>query len=327
MARILVTGGAGYIGAHACKLLADQGHEPICFDNLSTGWRQAVQFGPLVEASLLDPAALKTTFTEWQPDAVMHFAASSLVGEAEDEPAKYWENNVIGSYNLLTAMREARCDQLVFSSTCAVYGMGDGSPLNEQMPLDPVNVYGRTKRAIEDMVQDFGRAYGLRSVILRYFNVAGADPSGLIGEDHQPETHLIPLVLAAANGDRENIALFGTDYDTPDGTCIRDYIHVLDLIDAHIRGIDWLQDGQTSQIINLGTGHGYSVRAVIEAAQEVTELPIAVVDAPRRAGDPACLVSGSEKATSLMGWRPQRSSLPAMIGDAWAWYKSGRYNS
>lgn len=327
MNRVLVSGGAGYIGSHACLTLAEAGIEPICFDNFSTGHRAAVQFGPLAEGDLSDPASILSALETWQPDAVMHFAAYSLVGEAEENPAKYWQNNVIGSYNLLEAIRKAGIGKLVFSSTCAVYGEAEiDAPLHEGLPLNPINVYGRTKQAIEAMVADYTAAYDLRSVVLRYFNVAGAAPGGIIGEDHRPETHLIPLVLAAAAGHRDTISIFGTDYPTPDGTCIRDYIHVLDLVDAHIAGLNWLEQGGEGQTLNLGTGHGYSVRAVINAVTDVTGSSFKVIEAPRRAGDPPFLVSGSEKAAELFSWRPQRSSLERMISDAWLWYQTGRYS-
>ena len=263
---VLVTGGAGYIGSHACKALAAAGYVPVTLDNLSTGWRDAVKFGPFVGADLLDRAALDAAFAEHKPVAVLHFAALSQVGEAMAEPGKYWRNNVSGSLNLIEAAIDAGCPDFVFSSTCATYGDRDGEVLDEDTPQAPLNAYGASKRAIEDMLADFGASHGLRSVIFRYFNVAGADPDGEVGEHHRPETHLIPLILDAVDGKRDALTVHGTDYPTPDGTCIRDYVHVLDLAHAHIAALDYLRgEERPHRTFNVGTGEGSSVLEVIEA--------------------------------------------------------------
>lgn len=325
MARILVTGGAGYIGSHACKLLKAAGHDPIAFDNLSTGWRAAVKFGPLIEGDLLDPAALAAAFADARADAVMHFAALSNVGESVKDPALYWRNNAAGSLNLLTAMRDAGVDCIVFSSTAATYGEPDQDPITEDAPQKPINPYGASKLAVESMLDDFGRSHGLRSIAFRYFNVAGADPEAEIGEDHRPETHLVPLVLDAAAGARDAITVFGDDYPTPDGTCIRDYVHVIDLIEAHILGLDHLLAGGGNLRLNLGTGHGFSVRQVIDAAEATLDQTIPQAEGARRGGDPARLVCDGRRAMEMLGWAPTRSSLPQMIGDAWRWRETGRY--
>jgi len=314
--HVLVTGGAGYIGAHACKALARVGYVPVAFDNLATGWADAVKFGPFVQADLLDRAAIDAAFAQYRPVAVMHFAALSLVGESVTDPGKYWRGNVLGALNLIEAAIAADCRQFVFSSTCATYGDHDGVLLDEDTPQQPLNPYGASKRAIEEMLRAFELSHGLRHVIFRYFNVAGSDPEGEVGEQHHPETHLIPLILETLAGKRPALTVFGTDYPTPDGTCIRDYVHVLDLIDAHLRGLDWLRDGRESRVFNLGSGHGFSVRQVIEAASRVTGKTVPVIEGPRRAGDAAFLVSGSHRASAELGWQPRRSSLDRMIADA-----------
>jgi len=315
---VFVTGGAGYIGSHACKLLAADGYLPVTIDNLSTGWREAVRFGPLVEADIADRAALDAAFANYRPAAILHFAAFSQVGEASANPAKYWRNNVLGALVLCEAAVAAGCLDFVFSSTCAVYGDQDGVVLTEGSPKGPLNAYGASKAAIEDMLRDFGASHGLRSVIFRYFNVAGADPEAEIGERHEPETHLIPLMLEAAAGLRPALTVHGTDYPTRDGTCIRDYVHVMDLADAHLRGLRRLQGGGGNGVFNLGTGTGYTVREVVETCRAVTGTDFAVREGPRRAGDAACLVSGSRQAGESLGWTPQRP-LAAMIEDAWRW--------
>ncbi len=324
---VLVTGGAGYIGAHACKALRNAGFLPVTFDNLSTGWRDAVRFGPLVQGDLFDRAALDAAFAEYRPVAVMHFAALSLVGEAMRDPGKYWRANVLGSLNLIEAAVEAGCLDVVFSSTCATYGDQDGVVLDEDTPQRPINSYGKSKRAIEDMLADFGASHGLRAVIFRYFNVAGADPEGEVGEFHQPETHLIPLMLDAIDGKRPALTVFGTDYPTPDGTCIRDYVHVSDLADAHVLGVNWLLDGQGSRVFCLGTGSGFSVREVIEQSRHVTNRDVPLVYGERRAGDAVALVSGSARARTELGWQPKRSNMRDMIGDAWRWHQTGGFKS
>ncbi|MCE0505476.1 UDP-glucose 4-epimerase GalE [Roseivivax sp. GX 12232] len=322
---VLVTGGAGYIGSHACKALARAGHTPVTFDNFATGWRDAVQFGPLAEGDLLDRASLDRAFETHRPSAVLHFAALSLVGEAMQEPGRYWRTNTLGALNLLEAMVDHGCRNIVFSSTCATYGEHDNVVLDEETPQEPLNAYGKSKRAIEDMLGDFEAAHGLRSVIFRYFNVAGADPEGEIGEHHRPETHLVPVMLEAIEGKRPALTIHGTDYDTPDGTCIRDYVHVSDLVDAHLLGLDWLLEGRGSRVFNLGTGSGFSVREVVEASRAVTNREVPMTEGPRRAGDATKLVSGSRRAGEELGWSPRRSTLTRMIEDAWRWQQHGRY--
>ncbi|SNS75700.1 UDP-glucose 4-epimerase GalE [Antarctobacter heliothermus] len=325
MAHVLVTGGAGYIGSHACKALRAAGHTPVTFDNLSTGWQDAVKFGPFEQGSLTDRARLDEVFAKWQPTAVMHFAALSQVGEAMAKPGLYWRNNVDGSLTLIEAACAAGCLDFVFSSTCATYGEHDNVVLDENTPQEPLNAYGASKLAVENILRDFGAAYGLKSVVFRYFNVAGADPEGEVGEHHRPETHLIPVMLEAVDGKRPGLTVHGTDYDTPDGTCIRDYVHVMDLVDAHVLGLKWLQDGKGSRVFNLGTGRGFSVREVIDAAGHVTNMAVPCTDGPRRAGDATKLVSGSTRADEELGWTPHRSTMPQMIADAWRWHKNGHY--
>lgn len=325
MSNVLVTGGAGYIGSHACKALKAAGYTPVTYDNLVTGWRDAVKFGPFEEGDLLDRARLDAVFEMYRPVAVLHFAALSQVGESVHQPGRYWRNNFDGSLNLVEAMLQAGCKRIVFSSTCATFGDQDNVVLNEDSVQMPTNPYGRSKRAIEDMLQDFATSEGLESVIFRYFNVAGADPEAEVGEFHQPETHLVPLILDAIEGKRASLSVFGTDYDTPDGTCIRDYVHVVDLVDAHVLGLRWLLDGKGSSKFNLGSGDGFSVREVMKIAAEVTGQAVPSEDAPRREGDCAKLVSGSERAERVLGWTPRRSTLPQMIADAWRWHHEGGY--
>jgi UDP-glucose 4-epimerase len=325
MAKVLVTGGAGYIGSHACKALREAGHEPVAYDSLVRGWRDAVRYGPLEQGDLLDRARLDAVLAAHRPDLVMHFAAYINVGEATANPALYWRNNVLGSLTLFEAMVAAGLRRLVFSSTCAIFGDQDGVVLTETSTQAPINAYGASKRAVEDILRDFDAAHGLRSVAFRYFNVAGADPSGEIGEFHDPETHLIPLAIQAATGRRPALTVFGEDYPTRDGTCVRDYVHVRDLIDAHVRGMLWLLDGGESTAFNLGTGRGYTVREVIRATEAVLGRPVPAEIGPRRAGDAVSLVSGSEKAGRLLGWQPGRSTLEAMIGDAWRWHQRNGY--
>ncbi len=325
MGNILVTGGAGYIGSHACKALSAAGYTPVTYDNLCTGWREAVKFGPFEEGDLTDRARLDQVFAAYQPQAVMHFAALSQVGESMRAPGIYWHNNVAGSLGLIEAAVAAGCLDFVFSSTCATYGDHDNVLLDEGCAQHPINAYGASKRAIEDMLRDFEVAHGLRHVIFRYFNVAGADPEAEVGEFHQPETHLVPLVLDAIAGRRDALTVFGTDYDTPDGTCIRDYVHVMDLVEAHLRGLRWLEEGRGARVFNLGTGHGFSVRDVIEAAEAVTGVQVPVIEGARRPGDCTRLVSGSVRATRELGWVPARSTLREMIEDAWRWHEAGHY--
>ena len=317
--HVLVTGGAGYIGAHACKVLAQAGYIPVAFDNLNTGWREAVKFGPFVQGDLMDRAAVDAAFATYKPVAVLHFAALSLVGESMKDPGKYWRVNVMGALNLIEGAIAAGCKNFVFSSTCATYGDPDGIMPDEDTVQRPINSYGASKRAIEDMLRNFGASHGLNHVIFRYFNVAGSDPAGEIGEQHIPETHLIPLMLDAIDGKRPALTVFGTDYDTRDGTCVRDYVHVMDLVEAHVKGLNWLMAGRGNRVFNLGTGHGFSVREVIDASRAVTNRDVPIVMGGRREGDAASLVSGSARARDELGWEPARSTLPVMIADALAW--------
>lgn len=323
--HVLVTGGAGYIGAHACKALMRAGFVPVVYDNLSTGWADAVRFGPFVQGDLLDRATLDAAFVRYQPVAVMHFAALSLVGESMTDPAKYWRTNVNSSLTLIEATIAAGVKHVVFSSTCATYGDQDGVTLDEDTPQMPINAYGGSKRAIEMMLRDFETSHGLNSVIFRYFNVAGADPDGEVGEQHLPETHLIPLMLQAIDGKRPALTVFGSDYPTPDGTCIRDYVHVCDLVDAHVLGLRWLQADKGSRIFCLGSGQGFSVRDVIEASRAVTNRDVPIVQGARRAGDATSLVCGSKRAMTELGWKPTRSTLNLMIGDALRWSRRPPY--
>lgn len=325
MSNVLVTGGAGYIGSHACKALRAAGFTPVTYDNLSTGWEEAVKFGPFEKGDLLDRARLDAVFEMYRPVAVMHFAALSQVGEAMKLPGKYWLNNVSGSLALIEAAAAAGVSNVVFSSTCATYGEHDNVVLDEDTPQLPLNAYGKSKRAIEDMLADFEASNGLQAVIFRYFNVAGADPETEVGEFHRPETHLIPLILDAVMGRRAALTVHGTDYDTPDGTCIRDYVHVMDLVDAHVLGLKWLLDGKGSRVFNLGTGSGFSVREVMDVAEHVTGHTVPHVEGPRRAGDCTKLVSGSTRAGEELGWRPERSTLEEMVADAWAWHQTRGY--
>lgn len=325
MDRVLVTGGAGYIGSHACKALARAGFLPVAFDNLSTGWAEAVKYGPLNRGDLLDRASIDAALAEHRPVAVMHFAALSLVGESMKDPGKYWRVNVEGALNLIEATVAAGIGNFVFSSTCATYGDQDGVVLTETTPQYPINAYGGSKKAIENILGDFAAAYPLNHVIFRYFNVAGADPEGQLGEQHQPETHLIPLMLEAVAGKRPALTVFGSDYATRDGTCVRDYVHVSDLVDAHVLGLKWLMDGKGTRAFNLGTGRGFSVREVIDAARSVTNREVPIIQGERRPGDAVALVSGSARAVEELGWEPKRSTLRQMIGDAWTWAQQPEY--
>ncbi|MBU2944963.1 UDP-glucose 4-epimerase GalE [Shimia thalassica] len=323
---VLVTGGAGYIGSHACKALKQAGFEPVTFDNISTGWEDAVKFGPFEKGDLMDREHLDKVFAKYKPIAVMHFAALSQVGESMQVPGKYWRENVGGALNLIEAANDAGCKNFVFSSTCATYGDQDNVVLDENSAQLPINAYGASKRAIEDMLRDFQASHGLRHVIFRYFNVAGADPDAEVGEFHQPETHLIPLMLDAIEGRRPALTVFGTDYDTPDGTCIRDYVHVCDLVDAHVLGLNWLLGDKESRVFNLGTGSGFSVREVVDYSRSVTNREVPIIEGDRRPGDCTRLVSGSTRAEKELGWTPTRSNLSTMIADAWRWHQTGHYD-
>ena len=318
---ILVTGGAGYIGSHACKALAKAGYSPVTYDSLVYGHEWAVKWGPFERGDLLDRARLDEVIAKHKPAAVVHFAAFAYVGESVTDPAKYYRNNVAGSLTLLEAARDHGIDKLVFSSTCATYGMPDKLPIVEQTPQRPINPYGFSKLVVERMLRDFGTAHDLKSIALRYFNASGCDPDCEIGEDHDPETHLIPLALYAAAGTRPSITIFGTDYDTPDGTCIRDYIHVSDLADAHVKAVQALIGGARSDVFNLGNGKGFSVKDVIDTVERVTGRTVPVVLGARRAGDPASLISDATMAREGLGWRAQITSLDRIVGDAWTWYR------
>ena len=317
---MLVTGGAGYIGSHTVRELLRTGQKVAVYDNLSTGHLWAVPQGvTLIKGDIADRKKLTETFRQLEIEAVVHFAASSLVGESMTQPAKYYRNNVAGTLALLETMQECGVKQIVFSSTAAVYGEPEVSPITEDMPHCPTNVYGRTKLVIEGMLQDFAAAYDLRYVSLRYFNAAGALAGGGIGEDHNPETHLIPLILRTANGRRPQIDVYGTDYPTADGTCIRDYIHVTDLAAAHVLALKHLNGGGASRVYNLGSENGFSVREVIEKAKEVTGINFPVREVERRAGDPAVLVASSARIREELDWKPVYSDLDRIIRSAWAW--------
>lgn len=317
--KILVVGGAGYIGSHMVRMLDGLGHAVVTFDDLSTGFRDAVLGGEFVQGSLHDPAALKQLFAAHAFDAVVHFAGSIAVGESVRDPAKYYRNNLSGTLNLLDAMRERGVNKIVFSSTAAIFGHPQYVPIDEVHPQVPINPYGMTKWVTERILQDYDAAYGLRSVALRYFNAAGAAPDAALGERHDPETHLIPLALRAAKGVLAELTVFGTDYDTPDGTCIRDYIHVVDLCSAHVLALQHLQAGGESRAYNLGNGQGYSVKEVIEVAEKVTGKKIPLRYGPRRAGDPPRLVADASRIRQDWGWAPEFGDLETIVEHAWRW--------
>ena len=320
MARILVTGGAGYVGSHCAKALAAVGHEIIVFDNLSSGHREFVRWGKLIEGDIRDAAALQALFATHQIDAVMHFAALALVGESVMEPSRYYDVNVHGTRVLLGAMMHANIRRIVFSSSCAVYGDPKQQTISENTFARPINPYGFTKLIGEQMMDDFERAYGLKSVRLRYFNAAGAEAIADIGEDHNPETHLIPLVLDVALGVKPSVLVFGTDYPTPDGTALRDYVNVCDLARAHLLALHHLFDRDETLVVNLGSGRGTSVQEVINAVRTVTGREVPQRDAPRRPGDPSILVADTTKAREVLGWSPERSDLATIIAGAWHWH-------
>lgn len=319
---ILVTGGAGYIGSHTVADLLERGEEVVVIDNLLTGHREALLGGTLYEGDLRDKELLARIFAENDITAVIHFAASSLVGESMQNPFKYYDNNVYGAMCLLDAMQQAGVKKIVFSSTAATYGEPEKVPIEESDRTEPANVYGETKLMMERMMNWFDKVHGIRYVALRYFNAAGAHTSGKIGEDHRPESHLIPLVLQTALGQREFISVFGEDYPTEDGTCVRDYIHVSDLADAHIKSVEYLNNDGASNVFNLGNGQGFSVKQVIETAVKVTGRDIPVKFEARRSGDPAVLVASSEKARSVLGWKPSYNQLEDIISGAWQWHES-----
>ncbi len=318
--RVLVTGGAGYIGSHAAKALAKAGHEPLVLDNLSAGHRWAVKWGPLFEIDLKDAERLPLIMKQERVEAVMHFAASLLVGESVELPRKYYWNNVVNTLHLLDAMQDAGVKIIVFSSSAATYGNPQQVPIPEDHPKEPVNPYGETKLAMERALQWYGNAYNLKWMALRYFNAAGADIDGELGECHDPEAHIIPLTIKAARGERTHVEIYGTDYPTPDGTALRDYIHVTDLGDAHVRALEHLARGGQSRALNLGTGQGYSVREVISAVGKISPRPVPFREGPRRAGDPPVLVADASNAARILGWKPQHSELDSIIRDAWNWH-------
>jgi len=319
--NILVVGGAGYIGSHAVKMLIGAGHDVWVYDNLSRGHAPAVPSGRLITGEVADRAKLAATLREKKIDAVMHFAAFALVNESVNDPSLYYRNNVIAALELLDAMRDAGVNRIVFSSTTATYGEPKIVPIPETTPQAPINPYGFTKLVIEQALADYAAAYGIGYAALRYFNAAGADPGGTIGEDHDPESHLIPIVLQVALGQREKITIYGDDYPTPDGTCIRDYIHVNDLSDAHLRALDRLEPGK-GICLNLGTGRGTSVREIIEACREVTGHAIPEVIGQRRAGDPPELIADARRAKAELGWEPKFMDVKSIVQTAWAWHQS-----
>lgn len=319
---ILITGGAGYVGSHTCKALAGVGYLPISLDNLVYGHTWAVQWGPFFKGDITDPQVLDQIFSNHQPKAVIHFAAYAYVGESVEHPAKYYQNNVAGSITLLEAMRRHGCRTIIFSSSCSTYGMPLQVPIPENHPQLPINPYGRSKLMMEQIIQDYGNAYDIRYAILRYFNAAGADPEGQIGEDHDPETHLIPILLQTILKQRSHTDVYGTDYDTPDGTAVRDYIHVTDLARAHVLALKYLAQPSQSLCVNLGTGKGHSVMEVIQAVQQVTGKSVAHRHVGRRPGDPPSLVAKADLAYSLLGWKPNFSDIQTTIETAWNWQQS-----
>ena len=319
---ILVTGGAGYIGSHTVKELMRHGHDVVVFDNLSTGHREFVLTDKFVEGDLLDPDSLRTCFDRFSFDSVLHFAALTSVPDSVRDPQRYYQTNLIGGLNLLQVMLEHDVKNLIFSSSAAIYGSPEKIPIPEEHPKNPESPYGRTKWVFEQILEDYGRAYGLRSISLRYFNAAGSDPSGAIGEWHDPESHLIPIVLEVAQGKRKQIEIYGTDYDTPDGTCIRDFIHVSDLAEAHVLALQHLHGGSPSAAYNLGTGVGHSVREVVDVCRAVTNLKIQATEAPRRPGDPAQLVANPSRAERELRWKARFRDLQTVVETAWKWQRS-----
>ena len=321
MTAVLVTGGAGYVGSHACKALARAGFTPVAYDNLSRGRRRLARFGPLEVGDIRDRGRLDAALRRHRVEAVMHFAAYAYVGESVAAPALYYQNNLAGTLDLLEAMRARDIGLLVFSSTCATYGVPARTPITEDAEQRPINPYGMSKLAVERVLADFGAAYGLRSVALRYFNAAGADPDAEIGEDHDPEPHLVPRVLMAAAGTLPEVEVFGTDYPTPDGTCVRDYVHVSDLGEGHVQALEYLRGGGASVALNLGTGRGHSVREVIAAAERVTGRRVPVRQAPRRPGDPPVLVADPSRARALLGFAPRHAGIEDIVASAWRWHR------
>jgi len=322
---ILICGGAGYIGSHINKELSKEGYETVVFDNLVYGHREAVKWGSFIEGDLKNPEEIEAVFKKYSINAVFHFAAYAYVGESVSEPEKYYYNNVVNTLNLLNVMKKYGCGRIIFSSTCATYGEPERVPITEDMPQKPINPYGATKLMVERIFKDYSSAYGLKFAVLRYFNAAGADPEGEIGESHNPETHIIPLVLDAAAGKREDIKVFGTDYDTKDGSCVRDYIHVTDLASAHLLSLHHLEKGGESGFFNLGNALGTSVLEVIDSVKRVTGKDFRVTYAGRRAGDPAVLIGSSEKAQRILGWKPVYGNIDTIVSHAWNWHQKAEY--
>lgn len=322
--NILVTGGAGYIGSHTCKALAAAGYNPIVLDDLSTGHRWAVKWGPLLVGDIGDRALVRKTIKRFGIRLTVHFAAHAYVGESIEQPRKYFDNNVGKTLALLDALLDAGADKFVFSCSCATYGIPRVLPIAEHHPQLPINPYGASKLFLENVLYWYERAYGLRYASLRYFNAAGADPDGELGEDHTPETHLIPLIIAAAQGSNPAVEVFGNDYDTPDGTAVRDYVHVCDLADAHVKAVDRLLAGASSASINLGTGRGYSIRDVISAVEKISGRTVPVLECARRPGDPPALIADPQLGRSILGWAPSRSDLSTIVRTAWDWHQKKR---
>lgn len=325
MGKILVCGGAGYIGSHINKLLNHQGYQTVVFDNLINGHKEAVKWGELVVGDLSNIEDLELLFCKYDFDAVFHFAAYAYVGESVDNPEKYYCNNVANTLNLLGVMKKHGVNKIIFSSSCATYGVPERVPITEKMEQKPINPYGATKLMVERILQDYHHAYGLEFVVLRYFNAAGADPDGDIGESHNPETHIIPLVLTAADDEKKSVKVFGCDYDTKDGSCVRDYIHVTDLASAHILALKHLEKGGESDFFNLGNEIGVSVLEIIETAKRVTGRKISVIMTDRRAGDPATLVGSSEKAKEILGWKPKYADIDTIVSHAWKWHNKKEF--
>jgi len=320
--NILVTGGAGYIGSHTCKALAQRGYKPIAFDNLKRGSRSAVKWGPLVVGDVMNKQELRQAIDRFKIEAVLHFAALAYVGESVENPARYFRNNVANTINLLEVMAQTCVSKLVFSSTCAVYGTPAEVPISEDTPTNPINPYGESKLQTERMLPWFGNAHGLKWVALRYFNAAGADPDGEIGENHDPETHLIPLAIQAALDVAPPLKIFGTDYPTPDGTAVRDYIHVTDLANAHVRALDYLREDGDSGAFNLGTERGLSVRQIVDEIRSLSRKDLRVIESARRAGDPPILIANAARAHYLLGWQPRHSDVATIVGTAHAWERT-----
>ena len=321
---VLVTGGAGYIGSHTCKALAMAGYRPVTYDNLSQGHKWAVKWGPLEVGDILDRGRLDEVIIRYRPSAIIHFAAFAYVGESVTNPGKYYRNNVIGSLNLLEASRDHGIERFIFSSSCATYGVPSKLPIIESTPQNPINPYGSSKLMAESITWDFSAAHGLRSIILRYFNAAGADASCEIGEEHDPETHLIPLALDVASGRRTHLTIYGADYDTFDGSCVRDYVHVSDLAEAHLNALKALERGCPTNAYNLGNSAGFSVRQVVSTVESITGRKVVVEVGPRRLGDPDQLIASADLARRQLGWSPLYPALETMITDAWAWHQYRR---